>query len=227
MLEIKDLSKIYKGDKVGCADVTISIPPGEAFAILGTSGAGKTTLLQCLGRFLEPTTGTISLNGEDISTMDREQFRRKLGIVFQALNLFPHLTILENLTLSPTKVYGENESEVKDRAMTLLGQLGIDDLADRYPSQVSGGQAQRVAIGRSLILKPDYLLLDEPTSALDKVTTQALSDMLHELKTDTTFVFVTHDMPFARSTAKSGVLMELGKIKVEGTIQQIEEKWEE
>lgn len=227
MLEIKDLSKIYKGDKVGCADVTISIPQGEAFAILGTSGAGKTTLLQCLGRFLEPTTGTITLNDEDISTMDREQFRRKLGIVFQALNLFPHLTVLENLTLSPTKVYGENENEVKDRAMTLLEQLAIDDLADRYPSQVSGGQAQRVAIGRSLILKPDYLLLDEPTSALDKVTTQSLSDMLHKLKTDTTFVFVTHDMPFARSTAASGVLMEYGKIKVEGTIKQIEEKWED
>jgi len=225
MLEITDLTKIYPDGTAGIRDVTISIPAGQTFAILGTSGAGKTTLLQCLGQFLQPTSGTIRLGGEDIRTIPRDSFRRKLGIVFQALNLFPHLTILENLTLSPTVVYGETAADAERRAVEILEELAIPQLAGSYPSQISGGQAQRVAIGRALLLNPDYLLLDEPTSALDKNTTQALADMLHVLKTRTTFIFVTHDLPFASHLAERAVLMSEGEVVARGTVAEIEKDW--
>ncbi len=225
MLEIVNLTKVYKGGSVGIKDVSVTIPPGPPFAILGTSGAGKTTLLQCLGRFLEPSSGSIRLDGKDIQAISREDFRRGLGIVFQQLNLFPHLPIIENMTLSPRTVYGESSSEADRRAGEMLEQLGIGELADSFPSQISGGQAQRVAIGRALLLEPEYLLLDEPTSALDKNTTESLASMLKDLRTKTTFVFVTHDLPFARMLAEKAVLMKKGRVIAEGAVEEIEKNW--
>lgn len=227
MLEFRNLCKKYDGGKMAIEGINLSIPPGESFAILGTSGAGKTTLLQCLARFLAPSSGAILLDGIDIQQIEQRNYRRRLGVVFQALNLFPHLTVVQNMTLSPRVVYGEDEKKSEEKARQILERLGISELATRYPGQISGGQAQRVAIGRGLILNPEYLLLDEPTSALDKVTTNSLSELLCGLKSETTFIFVTHDLAFARKTAAKGVLMEHGKIKAHGTIEECEKSWDE
>ena len=225
MLEIKNLTKRYGGGTIGVDDLTLSIPQEDVFAILGTSGAGKTTLLQCVGRFLEPTSGKILLHGNDIWQMPREQFRKRLGIVFQNLNLFPHMTIIDNMVLAPTVVYHKSSDETIKRAKDILEQLGIPEIADSYPGQISGGQAQRVAIGRALLLEPDYLLLDEPTSALDINTTRALGEMILALRDKTTFVVVTHDLPFASHVAQQAVLMENGRITQQGTVGEISEKW--
>lgn len=225
MLEIQNLTKRYGGGTIGVDDLTLAIPQEGLFAILGTSGAGKTTLLQCLGRFLEPTAGRILLHEKDIWQMPREDFRKHLGIVFQHLNLFPHLTILDNMVLAPTVVYHEDRDQAIARAQSILEQLSIPEIADSYPGQISGGQAQRVAIGRALLLGPDYLLLDEPTSALDINTTRALGQMLLELRDKTTFVIVTHDLPFAAHVAQKAVLMEGGRITKEGTADEISVHW--
>ncbi|MCB2154197.1 ATP-binding cassette domain-containing protein [bacterium] len=225
MLEIKNLTKRYGGGTIGVDDLTLPIPQGDIFAILGTSGAGKTTLLQCIGRFLEPTSGQILLHEKDIWQMPREEFRKRLGIVFQHLNLFPHMTIIDNMILAPTVVYKEERSHVIQRAKSVLEQLSIPEIADSYPGQISGGQAQRVAIGRALLLEPDYLLLDEPTSALDINTTRALGEMILALRDKTTFIVVTHDLPFASHVAQKAVLMESGRITKEGTVDEISAQW--
>jgi len=225
MLSIKNLRKVYSDGTVGVDGVSVDIPRERIFAILGTSGAGKTTLLQCLGRFLEPTSGSIELNGRNIAQVPMRDFRRQLGIVFQQLHLFPHLTILENLTLAPTKVYGLSQSEANEKANAALSQLGIAQLAQSYPAAISGGQAQRVAIARALVLEPDYLLLDEPTSALDINTTREFADWLVQLKGQTTFIIVTHDLPFAKQTAQHAILMEQGKIAVRGTVDEVANQW--
>lgn len=225
MLKIENLTKTYSDGTVGVDDVSVEIPREHIFAILGTSGAGKTTLLQCLGRFLAPSKGSIKLNDRDIRQIPMREFRSQLGIVFQQLHLFPHMTIEENLTLAPRVVYGEDPDKAGQKARETLAQLGIDDLADQYPSQISGGQAQRAAIGRGLLLRPDYLLLDEPTSALDINTTREFADWLVELKAETTFIIVTHDLPFAKRTAEHAVLMEKGKITASGKVAEVADHW--
>jgi len=225
MLSIKDLRKVYSDGTVGVDKVSMDIPREHIFAILGTSGAGKTTLLQCLGRFLQPTSGTIELNGKNIQNIPMREFRRQLGIVFQQLHLFPHLTILENLTLAPIKVYGLSKADAESKARAALEQLGIKQLENSYPSAISGGQAQRVAIARALVLEPDYLLLDEPTSALDINTTREFAEWLVSLKAKTTFIIVTHDLPFAKQTAQHAILMENGTVAVRGTVDEIAVQW--
>jgi polar amino acid transport system ATP-binding protein len=225
MLAIKNLRKVYSDGTVGVEDVSAEIPREHIFAILGTSGAGKTTLLQCLGRFLEPTSGSIALNGRDVAQIPLRDFRRQLGIVFQQLHLFPHLTILENLTLAPTTVYGLGAATAEERARAALNQLGIASLEKSYPSAISGGQAQRVAIARALVLEPEYLLLDEPTSALDINTTREFAEWLVSLKAKTTFIIVTHDLPFARQTAQHAILMENGKVAARGTVDEVARQW--
>jgi len=227
MLEIKDLRKVYSDGTVGVDGVSVEIPREHIFAILGTSGAGKTTLLQCLGRFLEPTSGAILLNGQDVRGISLREFRRKVGIVFQQLHLFPHLTILENLTLAPVRVYEQSEKDAQEKAHAALKQLGISKLASSYPSAISGGQAQRVAIARALVLEPEYLLLDEPTSALDVNTTREFADWLIHLKAQTTFIIVTHDLPFAKQTAQHAILMEHGKVSASGMVDEVARQWAE
>ena len=225
MLAIRNLTKSYRDGTVAVADVSVEIPREHIFAILGQSGAGKTTLLQCLGRFLDPTSGAILLNARDISTIPLRDFRRAVGIVFQQLHLFPHLTILENLTLAPIRVYGATPPAAEAKARAALAQLGIAELADSYPSQISGGQAQRAAIARALVLEPEYLLLDEPTSALDVHTTREFADWLVSLKAQTTFVIVTHDLPFARQCAQHAILMQAGRVAARGTVDDIAAQW--
>jgi polar amino acid transport system ATP-binding protein len=190
-------------------------------AILGESGSGKTTLLRCLGRFAAPTKGTISIDSTAIGAIDEKAFRRRLGLVFQNLYLFPHMTVLRNLTLAPEKAHGIAHAKAEEKAMHVLRRLGVDDLRDSYPVQLSGGQAQRAAIARALVLDPEYLLLDEPTSALDINTTREFGRWLKSLRERTKFIIVTHDIEFTREVASDGILLENGEVKAAGDTAHI------
>ncbi len=222
MLSIRDLNYVYpNSDEPAIAGMNADIPRERVFAVLGESGSGKTTLLNCIARFLTPTNGTITIDDQDIADMPKAGFRRALGVVFQKLYLFPHLTVQENMILAPVKAFGQARSEARRTSAEMLDRLGIGDLDDRYPSQISGGQAQRVAIARGLMLQPQYMLLDEPTSALDARTTGEFSQWLSELQEDTSFIIVTHDLPFATAVASHGIFLEAGRIRAAGDVENI------
>lgn len=221
MLEINGLSYTYADGTQALIQVSLTIPEAHAFAIMGISGSGKTTLLNCMARFLIPQQGTILLDGQDSRQLTEQAFRQQVGVVFQKLNLFPHMTVLENMVLAPCRTQQRNQAEVRDAAHDMLERLAIAGFRDNYPAQLSGGQAQRVAIARGLMLKPKLMLLDEPTSALDAKTTTEFGDWLRELKSDTTFVIVTHDIPFAQYVASQGVYMADGRIQAHGPIKNI------
>ena len=221
MLKTENISYTYPDGTVGIENVSIDLPREHIVGILGKSGSGKTTTLRCLCRFVKPQKGKITLDGQNIFEMDEIEYRKKLGIIFQQLNLFPHLTVLENIMLAPMYVLKQEENEVREESMQMLTQMGVEDLAKKYPAEISGGQAQRVAITRGLMLKPDYLLLDEPTSALDVQTSYEFGQWLVDLKSDTTFVIVTHDTVFVERVASTGVLLEEGKVVKEGAIKEI------
>lgn len=222
MIEIKNLSYIYPNtDTPVLKQISATFPRENVFAVLGQSGSGKTTLLNCIARFLHPTLGKIEIDGKDIAEMDELEFRHTLGVVFQKLNLFPHLSVIRNLTLAPQKVFNTPLEDARKQAREMLDRLGIGDLADRYPAQISGGQAQRVAIARGLMLQPRYMLLDEPTSALDAQTTHGFADWLTELSNETSFIIVTHDLPFAQMVATHGVYLTEGNIQATGEVADI------
>ena len=222
MIEIHDLSYRYPGSETeALSHINVELPLEHVFAILGQSGSGKTTLLNCMAQFLAPTEGKVTIDGEDIATMDKKRFRSMLGVIFQKLNLFPHLTVMDNMVLAPTKAMGVSSSQAKRDAEAMLEKLSIAELADRYPSQISGGQAQRVAIARGLMLQPRYMLLDEPTSALDTQTTADFAQWLAELQDETCFIIITHDLPFAQQVASHGVFLQNGIIQAVGDIQWI------
>lgn len=221
MIRVQDLRYSYNGDDPALNGVSLELETGGIRAILGQSGSGKTTLLMCLAGFLKPQSGSIQIEGKDLAAIGEIELRQLLGVVFQDLHLFPHLTVLENLTLAPEKVLGMTPDEAKQRALATLNRFGIGELAGRYPRETSGGQAQRAAIARALVLKPAYLLLDEPTSALDVKTSREFGEWLVSLQHETTFVIVTHDAAFARETASSGVLMADGKVTADGPIEAI------
>jgi len=222
MIEIHDLSYRYPGSETeALSHINVELPLEHVFAILGQSGSGKTTLLNCMAQFLAPTEGKVTIDGEDIATMDKKRFRSMLGVIFQKLNLFPHLTVMDNMVLAPTKAMGVSSSQAKRDAEAMLEKLSIAELADRYPSQISGGQAQRVAIARGLMLQPRYMLFDEPTSALDTQTTADFAQWLAELQDETCFIIITHDLPFAQQVASHGVFLQNGIIQAVGDIQWI------
>ena len=221
MIEVRKLSFRYSRGKLALDNISAVFPQEHVLAVLGESGSGKTTLLRCMGGFLKPASGRIFLDNKDISTIDELELRKSVGIVFQDLYLFPHLSVLENLVLAPIKVLGMDKQAADLQASEIICRLGIGDLRNSYPSQISGGQAQRVAIARSLMMKPSYLLLDEPTSALDMNTTHDFGLWLLELKTNTTFIVVTHDVPFAKAVASSGIWLADRHVKAEGRIDSI------
>lgn len=221
MIKIENLSYTYGDGTQAIKNLNISFPSEHIFAIMGFSGSGKTTLLNCISRFIKPQQGKIFLDNQNIFEMDVKSFREAIGVVFQALNLFPHMTVLENMTLAPCRLRQINEKDAKNSAREMLERLGILELADHYPSQVSGGQAQRVAIGRGLMLKPRLMLLDEPTSALDARTTEDFSRWIRELQSDTNFIVVTHDLEFARTAASKGMFMSEGEIVESGNIDGV------
>ncbi len=221
MMTVENVSFTYGQGTEALQDVSVEFPPDTISAVLGESGSGKTTLLMCLGQFYQPSRGRVALDDIDIHEIPEPEYRRRVGIVFQQLYLFPHMTVLENMTLARTVALGEKESKVKPEAKDMLDRLGIVDLAESYPSQISGGQAQRAAIARGLLLKPEYMLLDEPTSALDANTTDEFKDWLLDLKGATNFVIVTHDVLFAEQVATTGVYLSGGKVLDSGNIQTI------
>jgi ABC-type polar amino acid transport system ATPase subunit len=222
VIEIQNLCYRYRGSKQNALDnISVKLAQDHISAILGQSGSGKTTLLNCIARFLTPSSGKIFIDGEDSALIAKKEFRTKLGVVFQKLNLFPHLTVMDNMTLAPIKALGSNPSAARENAEAMLEKLSIAELAERYPAQISGGQAQRVAIARGLMLQPRYMLLDEPTSALDARTTTDFASWLSELQGETKFVIVTHDLAFAKQTATHGVFLEEGVIKTTGNIDRI------
>ena len=221
MISVNNVSYTYGDGTCALSDINIVFPEEHIFAIMGVSGSGKTTLLNCLARFLNPQQGTISIHGTNIHHLDERSFRAQFGVVFQNLNLFPHLTVLENMILAPCRTQNRSRKEATTSALEMLDRLDISKLMDSYPSQVSGGQAQRVAIARGLMLKPEVMLLDEPTSALDVETTAEFSQWLRVLKSDTSFIIVTHDLPFAEQVAEKGMYMSQGRIQEVGGISDI------
>ena len=223
MITVKHLSKVFEnaGKPVPVLkDVNCEISKGEVISIIGPSGTGKSTLLRCLNRLEEPTGGQIEIDGEDILARkaDVNKLRRKMGMVFQNFNLFPHLTILDNITLCPRTLLGEDKSQAEDRALELLQMVGLREKAGSLPGELSGGQKQRVAIARCLAMNPEIILFDEPTSALDPETIQEVLDVMIKLaKENITMVVVTHEMGFARQVADRVIFMEDGQIIESGT----------
>ena len=219
MITIKNLKKTFGELDVLCG-IDEHIEKGEVVVVIGPSGSGKSTFLRCLNLLETPTEGEIFIDNEKINDpkVDVNKIRQKMGMVFQHFNLFPHLTILKNITLAPTLVKKKSKQEAREKAMELLGKVGLADKADAYPSQLSGGQKQRVAIARALAMEPEIMLFDEPTSALDPEMVGEVLDVMKSLaKSGMTMVVVTHEMGFAREVGTrvlfmdQGVVMESGK----------------
>jgi len=221
MIRIEDLEYTYESGTQALEHVSVEFPRGTTSAVMGESGSGKTTLLMCLGRFLQPTGGAITLDGDNIFEIPEQAYRKQVGLVFQRLYLFPHMTVRENMTLAPRRVMNVPARQARTEAMDVLDRLGIAELATNYPSQISGGQAQRAAIARGLVLRPEYMLLDEPTSALDANTTDEFAAWLSEIHEETNFIIVTHDLPFARKVASQGVYLSDGRVQDTGEVETI------
>ncbi|MBQ8588009.1 MAG: amino acid ABC transporter ATP-binding protein [Clostridia bacterium] len=222
---VENLKKYYMGGEVKALDdVSIDFKKGEVVVIIGPSGSGKSTLLRSLNLLEEPTEGHIYLESQDIlgPKTDINLMRRKMGMVFQQFNLFPHMTILKNLTVAPVKLLKMSQSEAEKKAINLLSRVGLADRAKAYPAQLSGGQKQRVAIVRALMMNPEVMLFDEPTSALDPEMVGEVLDVMKELASEgMTMIVVTHEMGFAREVADRVVFMDEGQIIEEGTPEDI------
>lgn len=214
LIEIKDLTKSF--DKVkALKNISTRIHSGEVVFIVGPSGSGKSTFLRCMNRLEEATEGQVIFEGVDImdKKTDIDRHRQKMGMVFQHFNLFPHLTIRENITLAPRKLKGISAAEADKRAMELLKRVGLPDKADSYPAMLSGGQKQRIAIARALAMDPDVMLFDEPTSALDPEMVGEVLEIMGELaKGGMTMVVVTHEMGFAKEVASRVLFMADGEV---------------
>ena len=219
------LKKYYKGESIKAIDnVDLSIARGEVVVIIGPSGSGKSTYLRSLNLLELPTDGSIIFNGVDIADkkVDINVHRQKMGMVFQHFNLFPHMTVLGNMTLAPIKLLNKSKEEAEAKAMELLKRVGLETRADSYPSQLSGGQKQRIAIVRALCMEPDVMLFDEPTSALDPEMVGEVLELMKQLANEgMTMVVVTHEMGFAREVADRVIFMCDGKIAEEGTPEEI------
>jgi putative glutamine transport system ATP-binding protein len=218
MIQFHQINKHYGSFHV-LKDIDLHIEAGEVVVIIGPSGSGKSTLLRCINRLETVTSGELIVDGTKVNdkSTNINRLRQNIGMVFQHFNLYPHMTVLKNITLAPTKVLGVSEKEASDTAMHYLTKVGIPDKANAYPSQLSGGQQQRVAIARGLAMKPKIMLFDEPTSALDPEMVGEVLDVMKSLaKEGMTMVVVTHEMGFAREVADRVVFMDQGQIIEEG-----------
>ena len=223
MIHVKNLKKSYGKNNV-LNGINEHIKKGEVVVIIGPSGSGKSTFLRCLNLLEEPTSGEIIFEGKNITDKNNDinKTREKMGMVFQHFNLFPHKTVLENITLAPIKVKGLSVEEANKKAMELLKLIGLSDKKDAYPASLSGGQKQRIAIARSLAMEPDVLLFDEPTSALDpEMVGEVLNVMKDLAKKGITMVVVTHEIGFAREVGDRILFIDGGKILEEGTPEEV------
>lgn len=220
MISVRNLSKDFEHIKV-LKDISEDIEKGEKVVIIGPSGSGKSTFLRCLNLMEVPTSGEIYFEGQNITAAkpkEVDKIRQKMGMVFQHFNLFPHLTILDNITLAPVKLKLMTKAEAEKKAMELLNRVGLADKAKSYPAQLSGGQKQRIAIVRSLAMNPDVMLFDEPTSALDPEMVGEVLDLMRQLADDgMTMIVVTHEMGFAREVASRVLFMDEGRIVEQNT----------
>ena len=223
MIEVKNLEKSFGKNHV-LRGINETINEGEVVCIIGPSGSGKSTFLRCLNLLEQPTSGEVILDGEKINAPDRDidKIREKLGMVFQNFNLFPHMSVLDNITIAQIKVKGQERGEAEAEARRLLDVVGLLDKAEAYPSSLSGGQKQRVAIARALAMKPEIMLFDEPTSALDPEMVGEVLAVMKQLAEDgMTMVIVTHEMGFAREVADRVLFIDGGVILEQGTPEEI------
>ena len=225
IISVQNLCKYFKKDAIHALDgISVDIRQGDVIAAIGPSGSGKSTFLRSLNLLETPTSGSILFHGVDITQkkVNIDQLRQKMGMVFQHFNLFPHRTILQNMTLAPEKVLRMPREMATEKAQQLLRRVGLEDRADAYPIQLSGGQKQRVAIVRALMMEPEVMLFDEPTSALDPEMVGEVLDVMKELAhTGMTMVVVTHEMGFAREVGNRVLFLDQGKLVEEGTPDQI------
>ncbi|MEL6139641.1 MAG: amino acid ABC transporter ATP-binding protein [Cyanobacteria bacterium J06628_6] len=218
-IEVRRLAKSFGSLEV-LKDISTDIDRGEVVAMIGPSGSGKSTFLRCINLLETPTSGQITINGVDITNKkaDVMEMRQHVGMVFQHFNLFPHMTVLKNITYAPTCVKGVSRSEAKAKGMELLGKVGLAEKADVYPSKLSGGQKQRVAIARALAMEPEIMLFDEPTSALDPEMVKEVLDVMKDLAVSgMTMVIVTHEMGFAREAANRILFLDQGYVVEDAT----------
>ena len=223
MINIKDLHKTFGKNEV-LKGIDLTINAGEVVVIIGPSGSGKSTFLRCMNLLEQPTAGVIEFEGTNILAKGTniDQLRQKMGMVFQSFNLFPHKSVLENLTISPVKVKKEAAKQAEATALELLDQVGLKEKAGSYPASLSGGQQQRVAIARALAMNPDVMLFDEPTSALDpEMVGEVLSVMQNLAEKGMTMVVVTHEMGFAREVADRVIFMDEGIIQEQGSPEEV------
>ncbi|MDO5574143.1 MAG: amino acid ABC transporter ATP-binding protein [bacterium] len=222
-ISVKGLRKTF-GDLEVLKGMDVEVADGEVLSLIGPSGSGKSTFLRCLNRLERATAGTILLDGVDVlaKSTNINKLRENVGMVFQHFNLFPHLTVLQNITLAPIQLGKLNKQEANERGMELLKKVGLEEKAAAYPSQLSGGQKQRVAIARSLAMNPDIMLFDEPTSALDPEMVGEVLEVMKQLAKDgMTMIVVTHEMGFAREVCNRVIFMDDGYIVEEGTPEEI------
>ncbi|MCH2621449.1 MAG: amino acid ABC transporter ATP-binding protein [Actinomycetota bacterium] len=230
MISIKNLSKTFNKNIHAVRNVDLEIDEGEVVVIVGPSGSGKSTVLRCINRLEVPTEGSIAIDGVELTDpkCNIDEIRAEVGMVFQQFNLFPHLTVMDNICLAQRKVRGKSKSEANEMAMKQLLRVGIPDKADSYPRQLSGGQQQRVAIARSLSMEPKIMLFDEPTSALDPEMVKEVLDVMLELASEgMTMAVVTHEMGFAKAAGDRLVFMDEGMIVEIGPPNKVFENPEE
>ena len=223
VISVSGLKKSFDSVEV-LKGIDIDIKKGDVLCVIGASGSGKSTFLRCLNRLEDPTGGSIIFNGEDLvgKKVDLNLHRQKMGMVFQQFNLFPHLTILRNLTIGPTMLKSVPEAEANEKAMALLERVGLGDRANDYPDMLSGGQKQRVAIVRALCMEPEVMLFDEPTSALDPEMVGEVLDVMKELASEgMTMVVVTHEMGFAREVANRVIFLDEGIIAEDASPEEL------
>lgn len=221
MIEIKKLYKSY-GDNEVLKGIDQTVSEAEVLCIVGPSGSGKSTMLRCINLLEVPTSGEVYIDGELVTSQNINEIRTKMGMVFQNFNLFPHMTVLENVTCAPINVKGVSKSDAEAKAMELLTRVGLDNKANAYPRSLSGGQQQRVAIARALAMDPEIMLFDEPTSALDPEMVGEVLDVMKDLaKEGLAMIVVTHEMGFAKEVADKVIFMDEGVIVEQGTPEEV------
>lgn len=221
MIEIKKLYKSY-GDNEVLKGIDQTVSEAEVLCIVGPSGSGKSTMLRCINLLEVPTSGEVYIDGELVTSQNINEIRTKMGMVFQNFNLFPHMTVLENVTCAPINVKGVSKADAEAKAMEILTRVGLDNKANAYPRSLSGGQQQRVAIARALAMDPEIMLFDEPTSALDPEMVGEVLDVMKDLaKEGLAMIVVTHEMGFAKEVADKVIFMDEGVIVEQGTPEEV------